>query len=66
MAESDRREPVISSVTSRQLGDLPNMIQPPLLGVVNAASAVSARTLTCRAPAITRIAVTSKGRRDRL
>jgi hypothetical protein len=25
------------------------MIQPPLLGVVNAASAVSARTLTCRA-----------------
>ena len=24
------------------------MIQPPLLGVVNAASAVSARTLTCR------------------
>ena len=24
----------------RQLGDLPNMIQPPLLGVVNAASAV--------------------------
>jgi hypothetical protein len=33
----------------RQLGDLPNMIQPPLLGVVNAASAVSARTLTCRA-----------------
>ena len=43
--ESDRREPVISSVTGRQLGDLPNMIQPPLLGVVNAASAVSARTL---------------------
>jgi hypothetical protein len=26
------------------------MIQPPLLGVVNAASAVSARTLTWRAP----------------
>jgi len=25
------------------------MIQPPLLGVVNAASAVCARTLTCRA-----------------
>jgi hypothetical protein len=39
-------EPVISSVTGRQLGDLPNMIQPPLLGVVNAASAISARTLT--------------------
>src|SRR3954449_3845250 len=34
---------------SAQLGCLPNMIQPPLLGVVNAASAVSARTLTCRA-----------------
>ena len=30
------------------------MIQPPLLGVVNAASAVSARTLTCRAPAVPR------------
>src|SRR5712692_2263735 len=39
---------------SRQLGDLPNMIQPPLLGVVNAASAVSARTLTCRGPAVPR------------
>jgi hypothetical protein len=54
VAESDRREPVISSITGRQLGDLPNMIQPPLLGVVNAASAVSARTLTCRAPAVPR------------
>src|SRR5271167_1749112 len=43
-----------SSVTGRQFGDLPNMIQPPLLGVVNAASAVSARTLTCRAPAVPR------------
>ena len=30
------------------------MIQPPLLGVVNAASAVSARTLTRRAPAVPR------------
>ena len=30
------------------------MIQPPLLGVVNAASAVSARTLTCRGPAVPR------------
>src|SRR5207237_2966846 len=30
------------------------MIQPPLLGVANAASAVSARTLTCRAPAVPR------------
>jgi hypothetical protein len=30
------------------------MIQPPLLGVVNAASTVSARTLTCRAPAAPR------------
>src|SRR5208282_4722093 len=38
----------------RQLGDLPKMIQPPLLGVVNAASAVSARTLTWRAPAVPR------------
>jgi hypothetical protein len=53
-SQSDRREPVISSVTGRQLGDLPNMIQPPLPGVVNAASAVSARTLTCRAPAVSR------------
>src|SRR5207247_1853449 len=53
-AEGDRGEPVISSVTGRQIGDLPNMIQPPLLGVVNAASAVSARTLTCRAPAVPR------------
>lgn len=44
------REPVIPSVTGRQLGLLPNMIQPSLLGVVNAASAVSARALTCRAP----------------
>jgi hypothetical protein len=50
----DCREPVISSVTDGQLGDLPNMIQPPLLGMVNAASAVSARTLTCRAPAVPR------------
>ena len=53
-SESDRREPVISCVTGGQLEDLPNMIQPPLLGVVNAASAVSARTLTCRAPAVPR------------
>jgi hypothetical protein len=30
------------------------MIQPPLLGGVNAPSAVSARTLTCRAPAVPR------------
>ena len=30
------------------------MIQPPLLGVVKAASAVSARTVTCRAPAVLR------------
>ena len=30
------------------------MIQPPLLGVEKAASAVSARTLTCRAPAVPR------------
>ena len=27
-------EPVIASVTGRQLGFLPNVIQPPLLGVV--------------------------------
>src|SRR6266566_7599953 len=53
-SESDRRDRVISRVTGRQLGFLPNMIQPPLLGVVNAASAVSARTLTCRAPAVPR------------
>jgi hypothetical protein len=53
MVESDRREPVISSVPP-QLGDFPNMIHPPLLGVVNAPSAVSARTLTCRAPAVPR------------
>jgi hypothetical protein len=46
--------PVISSVTGRQLASLPNMIQPPLLGVVDAVSAVSARTLTCRAPAVPR------------
>ncbi len=56
--ESDRREPgiypVISSVTCRELGCLPNMIQPPLLGVVKAASAVSAQTPTCRAPAVPR------------
>ena len=37
-----------------QLECVPNMIQPPLLGVVNAASAVSARILTCRAPAVPR------------
>jgi hypothetical protein len=30
------------------------MIQPPLLGVVNAPSAVFARTVTCRAPAVPR------------
>jgi hypothetical protein len=30
------------------------MIHPPLLGVVNAPSAVSARTVTCRAPAVPR------------
>jgi hypothetical protein len=30
------------------------VIQPPLLAVVNAASAVSARTLTCREPAVPR------------
>ena len=52
--DSDRREPVISSVTGRRLACLPNMIRPPLLGVVNATSAVSARTLTCRAPAVPR------------
>ena len=45
---------MISIAAGRQFGDLPNMIQPPLLGVVNAASAVSARTLTCRAPAVSR------------
>jgi hypothetical protein len=45
---------VISRDTGRQFGFLPNMIQPPLLGVVNAASAVSARTLTWRAPAVPR------------
>jgi len=44
----------ISRVTAGQFGYLPNMIQPPLLGVVNAASAVSARTLTCRSPAVSR------------
>ena len=45
---------MISSVTGRQLGDFRNIIQPALLGVVNATSAVSARTLTCRAPAASR------------
>jgi hypothetical protein len=30
------------------------MIQPPLLGVMKAANAVSARTLSCRAPAVPR------------
>ena len=48
--------PTIAAVTARQLGDLPDMIQPPLLGVVKAASAVSARTLTCRTPAVPRSA----------
>ena len=48
------REPMISSVAGRQIECLPNMIQPPLLGVVKAASAVSARTLTWRAPAVPR------------
>jgi hypothetical protein len=37
----------------RQLEYLPNTIRP-LLGVVNAVSAVSARTLTCRTPAVPR------------
>ncbi len=37
----DRREPVVSSVAGRQLACFPNMIQPPLLGVVKAASAVA-------------------------
>ena len=50
----DRRAPVISPGDLRQLGLLPNMIQPPLLGVVNDASAVSARTLTCRASTVPR------------
>src|SRR5439155_21923463 len=44
----------VPSVAGRQLGCLPNMIPPPLLGVVHAASAVSARTLACRAPAVPR------------
>src|ERR1700751_5267291 len=35
-------------------GILQNVTRPPVLGVVNAASAVSARTLTCRAPAVPR------------
>ena len=35
-----------ANVESPQLGCLPNIIQPPLGGVVNAASAVSARTVT--------------------
>ena len=47
-------ENLLRHVTGRQVGYLPNMIQPPLLGVVNAARAVSARTLTCRAPAVPR------------
>jgi hypothetical protein len=38
VAETDRREQVIAGVTGRQLGDLPNMIQPLLLGVANAAA----------------------------
>jgi len=33
-------------IESPQLGCLPNITQPPLGGVVNAASAVSARTVT--------------------
>jgi hypothetical protein len=41
ITEMIHREPATCSVAGRQLGDLPNMIQPPLLGVVNAASAVS-------------------------
>jgi hypothetical protein len=44
---------VISRVARGQLGFFPNMIQPPLFGAVNAASAVSAQTLTCRAPPVT-------------
>ncbi len=47
-------ELAISNVTGRQLKGFPNMIQPPLLGVVNAPSAVSALTLTCRAPTVPR------------
>src|SRR6516225_7328164 len=46
--------PIKSGVTGGQFGCLPNMIQPPLLGVVKAASAVSARTLTWRGPAVPR------------
>jgi hypothetical protein len=42
------------TITFRQLGCLANMIQPPLLGVVKAAGAVSARTLTWRVPAVPR------------
>jgi hypothetical protein len=45
---------VISNATACQLGYLPNVIQPPLLGMVNAPSMVSARILTCRTPAVPR------------
>ena len=44
-------EPVIASVAGRQLGDLPNMIQPPLSGVVNAASAVRQALVVLPVPA---------------
>jgi hypothetical protein len=38
------------------------MIQPPLLGAVNAADKVSAQTLTCRAPAYRAISPVSERR----
>ena len=43
------------AVTVPQLGDFPNMIQPPLLGVVNAPKCgLRPNTTTCRAPAVPR------------
>ena len=46
IADFQRPVDVEADELRHQLGCLPNMIQPPLGGVVNAASAVSARTVT--------------------
>jgi Putative transposase DNA-binding domain len=50
----EERIPQALAVGVRQLGYLLNMMKPQLSGVLQPARAVSARTVTCRGPAVPR------------
>ena len=50
----EERIPQALAVGVRQLGYLLNIMKPQLSGVLQPARAVSARTVTCRAPAVPR------------